>query len=381
MSAQSRFVVLDSFRGLCALSVVLFHIHIWQSPAQWSYFRSAGLLVEFFFVLSGFVLAHRYTRRPLRWQEWGDFMLSRSCRILPLHLAMFTLICSLLYLRPLLYDAPWQQLDELFWSREMVEQGLYNLFLVHAWLPQGLLFSFNGPAWSISIEYYLYVLFALVLCLSGRRQRWWFAAMVVCCSIGAWILPAQLATSPGLRGLSCFFLGALLHGLQQRLAPIPLRRSLATALEAAVLLGLYAMITFNYPHKSFWAGWGFALAILVFASERGQISSWLRHPWLVRLGEWSYSVYLTHFVLLFGVGMLISRYLPHWDWENRGVAFWHTGSWLGNQVLLLALVAGILLFSSYTYRWIEQPGIALGKRLRRRQASTSGELAMAASRA
>lgn len=48
MIKTNRFIVLDSFRGLCALSVVLFHLHVPNSLTELVFFKNAHLLVEFF---------------------------------------------------------------------------------------------------------------------------------------------------------------------------------------------------------------------------------------------------------------------------------------------------------------------------------------------
>ena len=60
MIMNRRFEVLDAFRGICAVAVVIFHMHLVGSITELSFFRGSSIFVEFFFVLSGFVLAHGY---------------------------------------------------------------------------------------------------------------------------------------------------------------------------------------------------------------------------------------------------------------------------------------------------------------------------------
>ena len=60
---HTRYLVLDSFRGLCALSIVIHHLAIHNTITEWSFFSNSAVLVEFFFMLSGFVLMHSYGYR------------------------------------------------------------------------------------------------------------------------------------------------------------------------------------------------------------------------------------------------------------------------------------------------------------------------------
>lgn len=60
---NKRFEALDAFRGICAISVVIFHMHFIDSITELSFFRGSAIFVEFFFILSGFVLAHGYGSR------------------------------------------------------------------------------------------------------------------------------------------------------------------------------------------------------------------------------------------------------------------------------------------------------------------------------
>jgi len=83
-----RFVALDSWRGLAALGVAAYHVEgggpLFDNPAVDRF----GLWVEFFFVLSGFVLSAAYGERLANGFPVGRYMLLRLGRIYPLHLAM-----------------------------------------------------------------------------------------------------------------------------------------------------------------------------------------------------------------------------------------------------------------------------------------------------
>ena len=85
---MKRFTVLDSFRGICALCVVFHHFNITGSMTEWSLFRNATYMVEFFFVLSGFVLTHAYSKREFDWNKMRSFAVSRTFRLFPLHVFM-----------------------------------------------------------------------------------------------------------------------------------------------------------------------------------------------------------------------------------------------------------------------------------------------------
>ncbi len=60
---MERFETLDSLRGICAIFVVFFHMNIVGAFTELSFFRNSSIFVEFFFVLSGFVLAHSYLNK------------------------------------------------------------------------------------------------------------------------------------------------------------------------------------------------------------------------------------------------------------------------------------------------------------------------------
>ncbi len=347
---KHRFIVLDSFRGLCALSVVVFHLHLWQGFSEWDFFRSAGLMVEFFFTLSGFVLAYRYQQEAMNGRGFARYMVSRFFRIYPLHLVMLLLFTVLLLL----------QVGHNAWA--MTGQWLYQIVLLQAWLPTADPFAFNGPAWSISVEFYLYVLFGLILWASGRFQRWAFALVLLGCSACVY-LQADFVGSGGFRGITCFFLGALAYHGFDVIHRWHIGRVLGSMIEVLLLIALYVVITAQYPMKSFFAAWAFAVAIIGFAFESGMISRVLRQAWWVNLGKWSFSIYLTHYAVVHLIQAGFEAFFPQWLRAGNGLVYLSSGSAWGDNLLGLAILALVLWLSRWSYHAIELRGIRWGKQV------------------
>lgn len=93
-----RYDVLDSWRGVCATIVALMHFnglhHLWDLPLL----RNAYLFVDFFFVLSGFVISHAYAARIESSSEALRFMVRRFGRVWPLPVPYFEDVVAVVYL-------------------------------------------------------------------------------------------------------------------------------------------------------------------------------------------------------------------------------------------------------------------------------------------
>jgi peptidoglycan/LPS O-acetylase OafA/YrhL len=190
MQTTKRFEVLDSFRGLCALFVVIYHLHISNSIAEIAFFRGSSIFVEFFFVLSGFVLAHGYAFRTNL--SFGAFLGARFFRLYPLHLFML-LVFILLEL------GKWSALkffgiafNNIAFSNDYaLESILPNLLLLHAWTPYTNPLSFNTPSWSISIEFYTYLLLYLSLLLANRFRLLLWCLLLRLCHLSTFVACLQ----------------------------------------------------------------------------------------------------------------------------------------------------------------------------------------------
>ncbi|HEY0301248.1 MAG TPA: acyltransferase, partial [Rhizomicrobium sp.] len=179
MSGTSRFRALDGWRGVCALLVALHHIEVhgwlyWQPLV-----RNAWLFVDFFFVLSGFVIAHAYGGKLAGARSVGDFVLRRLGRLWPLHVAVLGALV-LLELSHLVigHVYPMDDTRAAFALDRSPFAILTNLFLVQA-LGMHDSETWNGPAWSISCEFYTYLVFAAVCFVTaGRKARLILSALL-----------------------------------------------------------------------------------------------------------------------------------------------------------------------------------------------------------
>src|SRR5687768_5126464 len=90
-----RFDALDSLRGVFALMVALVHLSALGHFFAWPLVRNAGFGVDFFFVLSGFVLMHAYGGRVGSAAQALDFLWRRVGRLYPLHLATLCVMLAI----------------------------------------------------------------------------------------------------------------------------------------------------------------------------------------------------------------------------------------------------------------------------------------------
>ncbi|VWX60481.1 Acyltransferase [Burkholderiales bacterium 8X] len=153
MSAPARplpIPALTGFRFVAAMMVVLSHYAIPGVEGTGARMASSGYAgVTFFFVLSGFVITYNYLDAFEKGAAPGmarDYIVARLARIYPLYL-----LCLL---------PGWAVASSTPW---------YHLFALQAWHPDmKVAFGINGPAWSISVEFFLYLAFPLLV--QGMRE-------------------------------------------------------------------------------------------------------------------------------------------------------------------------------------------------------------------
>lgn len=383
-AASMKFRALESWRGVCALGVVLVHFSGANHFQTFAPVQNAGRGVDFFFVLSGFVLAHAYGGARLRAPKAASaFLIRRFGRLYPLHLFTLLVLVGLeiakLVLMQVLHvgagDAPFTKANSL-------EALGANLLLVNG-LGFIRYFSWNGPSWSISTEFWVYLIFLAGCLLGGRAAK--LGALTLVVVGGAMLLSVDalrlnLHVYDGLGLLRCifgFFLGTLVYAVYSRSRSVVERLPPGTEFIA---IGLAALVFFNLlPWPSLTSPLAFGLVIWVFAFENGTISRLLSTPAPLLLGTISYSAYLVHFPILAvlnGVGRVADRklhlglYVPAPGTE-AGLVLDLGNPWITDAVEI-GYVAIVIATAMATYRWIEAPGRsyfnALAKRWEQRQA-------------
>ena len=360
MPAAGRFEALDGWRGVCACLVVLFHFHGHSPLYSTGLVRNSYLFVDFFFVLSGFVIAWNYANRLDTWSGVKRFLILRLGRVYPLH--VFMLLCFV----------AWETLrlathsEGSFTGPNAPEGVLSNLLLVQSLgIHNGL--TWNGPSWSISTEWWSYVIFALVCAWLGMRNVVLLAVALLAPIALLHLSKSGMDTTYDWGLVRCVFgfaLGVACCRIYTLAAPFA--RSPGTGMmtfaECAMVFAVVAFVSSaGTSAMSFMAPFVFAAAVLIFAAEGGLVSRVFHSRVLKWLGMVSYSIYLTHFFFVLIIPPLVNR-IVHADlWRPMQLP---DGQWVmafgrndvEGTLLYAAVVAVTLAASALTYRFVEVPG-------------------------
>lgn len=338
---MNRFVALDGLRGVCALAVVLHHY-----PGRWVVpgaviWENGWVFIDFFFVLSGFVMMHVYGHRLSSVPDLATFAWRRFWRLWPLHVAMLLpwAVIALVGPRRLVgFSADCCRLEDL-----PAHLALLNGFVSRD--------SWNHPAWSVSTEFVVYLLFAGISLLTPRRKL--IAVAVVAAISVAW-LSGFVDHMTVWRTLIGFCLGVLGYGLHTRLPAWS--ASAWTAAEVGIVLAVgFGAASLAGGPAELLLPFLFTGGVLVFARGEGQLSRLLSGRAGAWLGRISFSIYLTHFFILLMALSLASS----WGFAE---VFMAPGDHLmvrmgavESAVILITSLLAIVGISALTERFIERP--------------------------
>lgn len=309
---------LEGLRGVAALLVAFYHLHLMRAgPLAGGY-----LMVDLFFVLSGYILFRTYADKLDRPAALAPFVTRRAGRLLPLYL-FATLLTFLAFAladagRAALAGAGLEPAAGSFYLPSLADV-VANLTLTHFLTLAGAR-VIDWPSWSIGTEFYVYLLFALVCVRVPRRGLALAAGLLAATAAGAfaWLRVGQGCVVTGqclnayqdlgfLRCVAGFFYGGLLWLLTRR--PNPRRDALLTRAQLpllALLLGLLALAS-THAGAEFALPPLFGLLVLTLATDRGVLARCLQRPAAQTLGRLSYSIYLVHAPLAVGVEFALAH--------------------------------------------------------------------------
>ncbi|PWR11081.1 acyltransferase [Micromonospora acroterricola] len=343
-SATARLPSLTGLRWIAALLVFGFHAGTMRIIAEPDYKAVVDALftlglsgVQFFFVLSGFVLVWSARAGDSRRTFWRR----RIAKIYPNHLVLWAaaLLVAWWFADPVLPAA-----------------ALENLLLLQAWDPRpGWFYSINTVSWSLSCEFfYLCLPLALPLLRRARPPLLWTLVVALPLLILA-LWPAQHLVPeasrwwftqifPPVRSLE-FWLGAVAAELMRR----GLWRGPGLTAASVIFVATWVAAA-QWIRGELWATLLAVAYLLVItaaadADLRGRRSPWRSRP-LVWLGEVSFAFYLVH--------VLVMTTVLRWtgDW---GTGF---GGWRGPAVVLGFLLVNLVL-AGLLHRFVETPMMRL----------------------
>jgi peptidoglycan/LPS O-acetylase OafA/YrhL len=297
---MQRFTALDGLRGVCAVTVMLFHMLNMFSPGN--KFHHGYLAVDVFFILSGFVIVHTYDRRLAGGMTPLQFMKHRVERLLPVYWAGGALCVAtyLLYrLMPAGTGAPVLTLVVLM-----------SLFLIPQTLIEDTFFPTNTFAWSLFVEYVVNALYATLrpllktpVLIAAMAAAWIYVTVRVELSpTDAWaggglIGTMDIAIGRGIGGFACGMLlyRAYCRGWFERLPRIDPRLLLTTWFAATVMPAASAPHFYDQMVVIFYAP--LLVALLVCSEDRTP-------SWVKTLGLISYPLYASQGCILNAVTAL-----------------------------------------------------------------------------
>lgn len=308
--------------------------------------RSGWLGVDVFFMLSGLILCHVYAAqfRECGIAKFGGFLAARIARVLPLHIFMLCVIVAVIIAVPG-FKGRYIDASERFSDSCLVASAVLIQNWFH-WLPS----CWNTPSWSLSAEWLGYLLFPLFLFVTQIWRRPATALGLATLSLTAFetflilkgVENGSVEGTPGLIRMALeFAAGCLIYR-----ALVTGSKVLSSTADAVALFLLANSLLF--PRLEFLAVYAIAIILILTVQSRGPIAKLMSSYPIIMLGEMSYSIYLTHWILLQLFNLAVE------------------GGKLGpnNIALFRALLAISLLVIAYlTYRFIELPARAWGRYL------------------
>jgi exopolysaccharide production protein ExoZ len=338
---SGRIVSIQVCRGLAAFLVVLAHLHgietKYCATNRFLPFEHGALGVDLFFVISGVVIASVTAGKFAHPRDAGIFLYHRLARIFPIFWIYTTLTLIARY-----FSGAYEH--------------SYNLLASYLLIPTNLpMILLQG--WTLSYELYFYFTVFLLLFIPQRIALWllalWGIAVVALkLHIGLSPIPlVQLLISPAVLE---FLAGFVLFHIYRRSR---LHSSAGILLVAASVVWLAAIILYTAHVHAGNPDWlvdhpwrrpifygTFATLLLLGAMELERTRIIRYFPLLISIGDWSYSIYLSHALVLALTARLTMYLLPH-----------------QTSIFLITFIGvpAVLLVGCLSYIYLERPLIRL----------------------
>jgi peptidoglycan/LPS O-acetylase OafA/YrhL len=357
--SQTKIEELESIRGLAALLVVFHHIPKWNTLLDIGIINNGYLMVELFFVLSGYVIYTAYSHKITNKNDLFRFQFLRFGRLYPVHL-LFLVVFIFIELAKYIAQSKLgiTNLGLQPFEKNNLTAFIQQLFLIQAVGPTDNALTFNGPAWSISVEFYTYLIFGICVLFASKKKNLLFSLI----AFASVILLASQTTfgfEDLLRCLAGFFIGCL-TALVTKALKITMPKYASILVLAAIIYFLQIKTNSQFDFVIY-----FLTATLIASlvlSKNGYLNYALNFRVLTWLGSISYAIYMSHSAILWAVDVILRRI------SNKPIIIisGNPTAQLTNIEALIAcgaLIFIVLLVSAFVYVFIEKPMREKSRRL------------------
>ena len=343
---------LESIRGLAALLVVFFHLPKWNPILNIGLINNGYLMVDLFFVLSGFVIYNAYTNKINTSKDLVRFQFLRFGRLYPVHIVFLLFFLALevaKYISISKLGVP--NIRATPFSQNSLVAFIEQVFLLQAIGPTGNATTFNNPAWSISVEFYTYFIFGLSILFLKERRTYIFLVISLI-SISLLATDITFGFKDLLRCLAGFFIGCLTaHTIRNIKTTMP--NYLAILFLALIILFLQLKTSPKFDFVMYFLTSAMIMSLIL--SKGGILRTILRHKLLTWLGLISYSVYMSHFFVLWVISNIFKRILKRPELQNANGELVLSLSTSETIVATIMVLFSVVLVSQMTYSIIEKP--------------------------
>lgn len=354
---------LTPLRGIAALLVAIFHFEMAIArfvPAQQTmFFEKCYLMVDLFFIMSGFIMFHVYGgtfKLSIQKKSFRQFIVARFARIYPLH--FFSLLLLIVFVLLLPHgDA----------QAKLIENPAAlpsNFLLIHSFYTTNI-YSWNIPSWSISAEWWCYLIFPLLALFINTKK---IPAIIIFILLIAasyysimYLLPRKNPLHPSLpvahninstydygflRGLAGFMCGIIVYQVYQ----ISSLKKIIRKDFFSILILLLMIAALHFAVNDVVTVILFALLVLCFASNNELIHKACNNRVMQFLGDISFSIYMMQ--IFFQVPFAHGFRLPGVIGTGRGKLNIDFSSGLMYCSIYILLLIGVSALTFYT---IEKP--------------------------
>ncbi len=339
MGKHKEIVSLTGVRGMAAFIVMIHHYiasidsNFKKSSAYWDH---GYLMVELFFVLSGFVMALSYNSKfsdSIGNKDYVIFMSKRFNRVYPLY------FFSILYYYIIFHENP-------LWHLPL------NFTFLQVFLPTR--FMVNNVSWSLGAEWFIYLIFPYLLFKAYSKNIYFLMVFALLSFFIAPIvdvlgknnnLEDTLFTLRQFSGPSIMFrcLGSYLLGIAAYKIYAKRQHSLFKILQNRIFISFFLIIlviVYGIERTDIVISFLFVILILILTSDN-YLSDFFSSNIMYRLGLISYSIYINHMIFVKISGQIYVKY----SLSSTNVNF---------MLFLVFTVLGTVLFSILTYTYLEK---------------------------